>query len=213
MRDFRIFGCGLVLALAALTAGGCASVQTVSERAGPAPIKVRRPAQIWVQPFNTDDGMWQQDASAPEKRLEVRDWLTGRLLRHLSSLAPTHLYQDDGRTSGWLVTGRFLRVNPGSRMGRMFLGGIGVGASRLETRVDVYDLAVSTTDPIMSFTTTGGSNLAAGIPGAMAATDDDVDRTAREIREYLEKHLWPADDDESMNRPAAIEAVPVGPRR
>lgn len=203
----------LLLALLASTwCVACASVKTVPVGGERDAVKVRRPAEIWIRPFATDNGMWQKAAAPMDKRIEIRDWLSGSLLRDLATIAPARLLADEMPTSGWLVTGRFLRVQPGSRLGRMFLGGIGAGASKLETAVDVYDLAVSATQPILSFTTTGGSNLATGLSGAMNATDDDVSRTAREIHDYLEAHLWPAESKEGREvAPAAIGEVKIAP--
>jgi hypothetical protein len=97
-------------------------------------------------------------------------------------------------------------------MGRMFFGGIGGGASRLETRVNVYDLAVSTTQPVLTFTTSGGSNLAHGLHGVATAIDNDVDRTAREIRAFLEDRLWPGDEDfRALRAPEAIDEIEISP--
>jgi hypothetical protein len=199
----------------ALVVSGCASVKTLSDSDTDGMMRLRRPAEIQVLPFATDDGMWQRGAGEPERRADIQDGLTGCLLRELSKVAPSYLLEGEPTSRrGWLVTGRFLRVNPGSRTGRLFLGGVGVGASRVETHVRVYDLAVSSTDPLFSFTTTGGSNLAAGIPGAMNELDDDLDRTAREIREKLERHLWPEGSPEGRAEvPPALRAVPVGGSR
>ncbi len=204
----------LSIFLAMLMVAGCASVKTVREEPGTVPTRLRRPTEIWVRPFNTEDGMWQASANTPETRAKIRDWLTSRLLLRLETVAPTHLLTEDAHPNhGWLVTGRFLRVNPGSRLERLFLGGVGGGASRLETHVDVYDLAVSSMEPILSFTTTGGSNLAGGVPGAMTGADDDVDRTAREVRDFVEAHLWPADTEPGRTpAPEAMEEIQVGPR-
>lgn len=202
-----------LLGTLAVVMSGCASVKTRPAGASSETTRLRRPAVIHVQPFATTGGMWQKSASSPERRLEIRDWLTGRLLLHLSSLAPTHVLDAEATPStGWLVAGRFLRVNPGSRVARMFLGGVGAGASKLETRVDVFDLAVSDAEPMVSFTTTGGSNLAVGLPGAMAATDDDVDRTAREIHAFLAARLWPADEPPVEDEPPRpMGEINIGP--
>jgi hypothetical protein len=183
----------ILLLIAAVAFGaGCASVSTVPAEGVSNARQVRRPAKIWVRPFATNDGMWLKDTAEPEQRAMIQDWLTGSLLRHLPEIAPTFLLEDEPPDAGWLVSGRFLRVDPGSRTGRLFFGSFGAGASKLETRVNVYDLAVSPTEPILTFTTTGGSNLAVGLHGAMNSTDDDVDRTAREILGNLEAHLQPA---------------------
>lgn len=200
-----------MLVLAAI-GGGCASVSTVPVESTPDSTRLRRPDGIWVRPFATDHGLWQKEFSDPQKRAEVSEWLSGSLLRHLAPIAPVHLVEDELPSQGWLVSGRFLRVNPGSRTGRMFFGGVGAGASKIETQVNVYDLAVSSVEPVLTFVTTGGSNLATGLHGVLAATDDDVDRTAREIRQHLEEHLWPesAETGAASERQATVvTAVPV----
>lgn len=208
---FRL--CALLLCGVSLLCGGCASVKALPGSGSSDSTRMRRPAGIYVRPFETSSGMWQRDAASPEMRRDIRDWLTGSMLRHLATLAPTHLLEGESApASGWLVTGRFLRVNPGSRVKRMFLGGIGAGASKLETRVDVFDLAVSSTEPMLSFTTTGGSNLAAGVSGVMTATEDDVERTAREIHSFLEDHVWPAESKQGRpDAPTAIDQVDIKP--
>lgn len=204
----------VLLALVAAGLSGCASVKTLPDGADAGATRLRRPAEIYIRPFDTNDGMWQRDAAEPARRAEIRDWLSGNLLRHLAALAPTQLVEGEPvNASGWLVTGRFLRVNPGSRVKRMLLGGVGAGASKLETRVEVYDLAVSSTQPILGFTTTGGSNLAAGIPGALTAIDADIERTAREIHDFLAARLWPADGTpEGAAAPRSLDEVKIPPR-
>lgn len=207
-RARRWIWCGL--ALLAVLVGGCASVSTIPSEGVARDMKLRRPAKIFLQPFDTSDGMWQGRAAAAGARVEIRDWLTSRLETELTKIAPTRLSGSEPLRSGWLVSGRFLRVNPGSRVKRMFLGGVGAGASKLETKVEVYDVAVSLTEPVLSFTTTGGSNLAAGIPGAMSATDDDINRTAREIREFLESRLW-SRGTEAAPLPPALDEIEIAP--
>jgi hypothetical protein len=215
MRYHHIRARSFFVSIAVLLLPGCASVSTVSESGPEATTRLRPPAEIRVRPFATDEGNWQKGAAEPARREAIRDWLTSCLLRELSTVAPTSLLESEVEvSSGWLVTGRFLRVNPGSRAGRLFLGGVGVGGSRVETHVEVYDLAVSSTEPLFTFATTGGSNLAAGIPGAMNTLDDDIDRTAREIRATLETHLWPADSPSGRPAgPGALDEIPVGSAR
>ncbi|BET68054.1 hypothetical protein ASA1KI_29720 [Opitutales bacterium ASA1] len=179
----------LLLAVAALA--GCASVKVVPGGGTAAGTLLRPPTAILVQPFSTDHGMWQGGVQEPSERIRVRDWLAAELESELRSIAPTSLHTGgDLPTEGWLVSGRFVRVNPGSKAQRMFLG-LGVGASKLETRVAVYDLAVSTSQPILELDTTGGSNLEAG-PTALVtnAALNDIARTAREIRGALEERIW-----------------------
>ena len=216
LRPCRSFALRLLaLILASALASACASVKSIPDKGVSAEMKMRRPGTIYIEGFNTTHGRWEGRAAQPELRTEIRLQLTAHLERHLAHIAPTRLLTGERPHSGWLITGHFLRANPGSRVGRMFLGGIGAGASKLETKVQVFDLAVSSLDPILSFTTSGGSNLAAGPTGVFAGIDDDVERTAREIEGYLEAHLWPANTNEGRPLPSdslqTIEVLPVLP--
>jgi Domain of unknown function (DUF4410) len=71
-----------------------------------------------------------------------------------------------------IVDGEFTDINEGNRLRRMVIG-LGVGASTLDTKVQVYQMANGTTQQIMDFTThadTGEMSGAAimGAPGAAA---------------------------------------------
>jgi hypothetical protein len=67
----------------------------------------------------------------------------------------------------WLVTGRFVRVNQGSRALRTAVG-FGLGGTKLETEVSIYDLSTRPAREILRFVTTGGSNAMPGVaPGAV----------------------------------------------
>lgn len=184
-----VLGC-----LAACGAGAllvsCASVKVVQDARTTAAMSVRAPALIYVKPFDTASGDWAEPVRAETARLQVRDLLTARLENRLSKIAPTRrLTTGELPTEGWLVTGEFTRMNPGSRFQRVFLG-FGAGASRMATSVAVYDLAVSAEDPLISFETSGGTNQQAGPAMFTNPTEDDADRTAREIRDYLQSKIW-----------------------
>ncbi len=104
--------------------------------------------------------------------------------------------------AAWWVTGRFTRINQGSRALRAFVG-MGSGGTKFETEVEVYDLASSGMKPLFSFVTSGGSGAATGAlvgitPLTMplsAAVDsraglsDDRARTARMIAAYVSEQL------------------------
>lgn len=178
--------CGLALLLA-----GCASVKTVPQTTADAETLIRPPSAIYIARFDTSSGMWQGDLEPKEERERVNDWLIARLEKELRSIAPTEFLKDGAQPkAGWLITGRFLRVNPGSKAQRTIVG-LGAGGSKMETKVDIYDLAVSSRQPILSFSTTGGSNLNFG-PAALVsnALMGDIDRTAREIHDFVKEHVW-----------------------
>ena len=181
----------VVIAALACFQVGCASVTAVAETTAASETMLRAPETIYIAPFETSSGMWQGRANDPRERIRIRDWLMAELETELAGIAPTGLLPEgDNPTSGWLVTGRFVRVNPGSKFQRMFIG-LGAGGSKLETKVSIYDLAVSRSQPILTINTTGGSNLQAG-PAALVnnATSSDINRTAREIQEFVQGRLW-----------------------
>jgi hypothetical protein len=56
-------------------------------------------------------------------------------------------------------------------------------------RVLIYDLAVSSTIPLLSFDIEGGSRGEGGIIGAVSNLDSEWDRIARETRSLLLKRI------------------------
>jgi hypothetical protein len=188
-------GCGLLLS-------GCASVKAVPESKQGGHGLLRWPEVIYVKPFDTSSGEWERNAAEPPRRAQIRDWLMAELERDLADIAPTRILTgDELPASGWLVTGRFIRVNPGYKFARMFIG-LGAGASKLETKISVFDLAVSSKEPLITFNTTGGSNLAAG-PQTVFNNDSegDVERTAREARDFLRERLGSRDSGNAATSP------------
>lgn len=185
----------LVAAGAALFQAGCASVKVAPETAAAETIKLRAPSAIYIQPFDTSSGMWQGRAREPAERVRVRDWLIALLEKELSGIARTELLAEGATlpASGWMISGRFVRVNPGSKFKRMFIG-LGAGGSKLEMKINVHDLAVSSSDPVLTLVTTGGSNMQMGPHTVMSnATTNDIERTAREISVFISDHIWPED--------------------
>jgi hypothetical protein len=115
--------------------------------------------------------------------------------------------------NAWLVTGQFTTVNQGSRFLRGAIG-FGAGGTKLETRVQVYDLAQNTGVPFLTFSTTGGSGAEpgailafstdplaiaiGGVSGVAHGLSEDTARTAREITakfsDYMYKRGWITED-------------------
>jgi hypothetical protein len=105
----------------------------------------------------------------------------------------------------WLVTGRFLTVNQGSRILRTVFG-LGAGGTKLETVVTVLDLSKSPSRQVLKFVTTEGTNSQPGavfgliVPNYwLIALDSagksapglsmDVIRTSREIVAVLSEYM------------------------
>ena len=61
------------------------------------------------------------------------------------------------------MTGKIIKVNSGDKWARVIIG-LGVGASKLETEVTVYDLSRASNDPILIFYTIGVPTFKEAIP-------------------------------------------------
>ncbi len=112
---------------------------------------------------------------------------------------------------GWIVIGKFVKVNQGSRALRAIIG-FGAGGTKMETEVFIYDLSQVPPSPFLAFKTTGGSNaepgflidsarpisIATGVIGVLGGLakgiTDDSKRTSRmitsQISQYLLKREW-----------------------
>lgn len=176
----------VLLGASLLLATGCASVSVVPTQ--PVAASLAKPSQLYVKPFDTTTGKWEKATAGETARRQINDTLTAHLESRLGEIVPTTVVGADMPTSGWLITGNYVRVNPGDKWARMMIG-LGAGGSKLELEVRVYDLAASATSPAMVFKTTGGTNQQGRMSTFNNATEDDVDRTAREIRDYLRKQI------------------------
>jgi hypothetical protein len=189
--------------LAALFLPGCASVSVTDVAEKKAVASRRPPPKIYVQNFSTEKAVFNVDREGGELKAfkvnlsnQLADDLTERISKHVAPAQRVGTRTPKG--PGWLVKGRFIRVNQGSRALRMAIG-LGAGGTKVETETLVYDLAKSTRTPFLRFRTTGGSNAE---PGAIAGLDpigaglnlvmqaprglsEDTTRTARMIAATL----------------------------
>ncbi len=213
-RPLRALLAPTLASLANLLLSSCASVSVKDIQASQnsqAQGKPRgKPQAIVVVPFSLQNA--KLTASAFRKGrvpqalgIEARKVLSAKLVTDLSkSLAPTRL-ADQKRPATtvdtWWVSGRITRVAEGNRLLRMGIG-LGAGATKMETRVEVRVGSLSN-PPFLAFGTTGGSNATPGaatnpIPysalpsalmGAAAGVNDDAARTARMITATLADYL------------------------
>jgi hypothetical protein len=200
---------------------GCASVSVRSERSGQARAPYRCPAVLYVKDFGFPPqssiraDRSGQELVAFEQGLQTR--LRTQTVRALGRYGvpvvpvtdPTELNKLRHRRPAWLITGQFTRVNQGSRALRIALG-LGAGGTKMETAVQVYDLAErQRKKPLFSFSTSGGSNAEPGIitsvgplapttvPAAVIAiagkaghgVTEDEKRTARVIAAKVSEEL------------------------
>jgi hypothetical protein len=195
---------------AAFFLSACASVSVDKvTRLGAAPIT---PRQIYVQDFETPSEVFRVDRSG--KNLEnfedafsllLSRAIAERVRKRIGPSVDIRRSYKLPREQAWLITGRFARVNQGSRALRAAVG-FGLGGTKVECVVTVYDLAGRRPRPILEFVTTGGTNaqpgaavgavmpnyylLAAdvigkGLPGLKA----DVIRTSRQIVAVLSEYM------------------------
>jgi hypothetical protein len=201
----------VVVAIFALA--GCASI---SVRPHSQTEHATMPKKIYVTVFDVRHGDFRVDREKIELRdfkKDLRSLLQSAMVADLNSrlipAAGAALDKTFPPQHAWLVRGEFTRVYQGSRLLRGAIG-FGLGATKVETKVYVYDLGKSSTEPFLVFSTTGGSNAE---PGAITgiATDpltfvvstalsgagniahgltEDTRRTAREITAALSDYMY-----------------------
>lgn len=195
-----------------LTLAGCASisVQPSSEVATKG-----MPQKVYVEPFATDKASFKVDregAELAEFKTDLQSMLVAGITTDLSKrLIPAEAarkVRPSPRENAWLIRGEFVRVYQGSRLLRGAVG-FGAGATKFETKVEVYDLSTGDSKPFLTFSTTGGSNAepgalpslatdpltlvieAAGGAGNVAhGVTEDTERTAREITAELSDYMY-----------------------
>lgn len=201
----------LLLALLAATLfTGCASVSV--DRVHRLEKKVSAPSVIHVQEFSTPRDVFRVDRNTRNAR-KFREDMARQLAKATAERVKKRLVPSaalaraaaipDGHA--WLVTGRFVRVNQGSRALRTAVG-FGLGGTKLETEVVVYEIHGRARQEILRFRTTGGSNAGPGVaPGLIMPNmwllsldvlmkmgpglSNDVIRTSREIVAVLSEYM------------------------
>jgi hypothetical protein len=212
---FKIFPLPMLVGLAVALAG-CASVSVKNLDAGgtsfPPAIK---PNVIYVLPFDTGYGEFKVDREGAELA-DFKQNLQQMMSAALTAEIPEHLVPAQavnfipGQSNAWVVCGRFIRVNQGSRLLRSTVG-FGAGGTKMETQVFVYNLADNATAPFLTFQTTGGSGASPGmisagpvgaavgaVGGAAKGVTEDTERTSRAITaalsDYMYKNGWISKD-------------------
>ncbi|MES2307764.1 MAG: DUF4410 domain-containing protein [Verrucomicrobiota bacterium] len=212
VRGTSIFGLGVVFLFI-----GCASisVRQIEEAENYRPKKA--PDIIYVAPFEVEKTEFNVDREGDElvqfkksTALVLQEALVERIGKALGSAEALGSKQKLPK-HGWIVIGKFVKVNQGSRALRAIVG-FGAGGTKMETEVFVYDLAQKPPVPFLAFKTSGGSNaepgflidstnplsLATGVLGSLGGlakgiTDDSL-RTSRmitaQISQFLLKQKW-----------------------
>ena len=232
-RAVRLIFAGLSVCLAS-----CASVSVDNIRQTSANPPSVAPEEILILPFALNEDGLRVDRKGKDFEA-FRAELQARLNRHLVKKLGTHvaparvISTEDGLPRGnyWLLTGRFARINQGSRLLRSTLG-LGAGGTKMETIVVVQDLSTPVPNKFLAFETTGGSNISQGIggivtlpvSGPMALTSlfnavdgirsgvsFDTRRTAHEISATLSEYLYQRDalGNKPHLKPKRLGEVPL----
>ena len=154
--------------LLCLMLGGCASVSVSRQEWS---SKVCVPDKILIRPFTVDrekfrvdrDGV-DLDAFEEKFSAEFADRLAERLTKHIRPAMVISRNEKVKDSKAWLIEGHFTRVHQGSRALRSLVG-FGLGATKTEARVDVFQVAAKgRLIRVAQLETTGGSNAE---PGAL----------------------------------------------
>lgn len=209
----RIFAC----LMAAVLFSSCASISVKRSEKLAATAPRRLPEKIFVQPFTFNDRGLRVDRSGPALqrfKYDLQEKMTRHLVKRLSKhVAPAVAVTATAplpRGNYWLIRGRFERVNQGSRLLRGAIG-LGMGGTKLEASMTVYDLSSKPPAPFMAIDTTGGSNISPGAIGSSTffltgitalyslanlaeavrtGVTFDTIRTSREVTACLSEYLY-----------------------
>lgn len=159
----------LALVVGGLFSSGCASVSL--SRQDWTREKISAPDKILVRPFTVDRVNFRVDREGnvlEEFEEEFSGDFARRLAERLSKhVVPASVVERDEKITdprSWVVEGHFKRVHQGSRALRMLVG-FGLGASKTETRVEIFQPSGKRgMVRIAELETTGGSNAE---PGAL----------------------------------------------
>jgi len=212
--------------LPTLVLSGCASVSVSRQQWEAAPTPV--PERIFVTPFSIDRDKFRVDREGDElaafKEKFSREFAVRLAERLTKYVRPAIVVANDEKitdSKSWVITGHFVRVHQGSRALRAFIGW-GLGATKTETRVDIFQPdRKGRLTRIAQIETTGGSNAE---PGALfsgpfgvgprliasattAGLAADARRTARTITAAISTKLG-AQGAKLAGRP--LRAKPLG---
>jgi len=210
----------------------CASV-SVRETIPLTEAPSRAPQTIFLQPFEFEDDMVRVSRRGDEledfkRRLqqEMTSNLFEQVRKYIAPAQAVSAGTSPPQGNSWLITGRFTRLNQGSRALRSTLG-FGSGGTKMDVTATVSDLSGGAPKQFLMIQTTGGTNAMpgaimgvivwpltfSGAPGLISGLSDDCRRTSREITSalaaYMKKHgLQVA---KSVPRPKQKGSMPWSP--
>jgi len=197
-----------VASFLALALSSCASV---SVEDGTERVTQKMPEAIYVVDFSTDGSDFKVDRTGKEladfkKNLQqkLKVAMVADLSDKLVISMPARKADWSLKKRAWIVRGEFKTVYQGSRLLRGAIG-FGAGGTKVETHVEVYDLASDSATPFLTFSTTGGSGsepgailalttdpvqlAIGGVTGVAHGLSEDTARTAREITAELSNYM------------------------
>ena len=199
---FHLALAGLCLALCS-----CASV-SVREIIPLTDTPVQAPQTIFVQAFEFEDDMirvGRQGEELEDFKRRLQQEMTSNLFEQIRKyIAPAQAVSAGTTPQGnfWLITGRFTRLNQGSRALRSTLG-FGSGGTKMDVTATVSDLSGGVPKRFLMIQTTGGTNATpgaimgvivwpltfSGAPGLISGVSGDCRRTSREITNALAAYM------------------------
>jgi len=226
---FRIALAGLCGALCS-----CASV-SVRETIPLTEAPSQAPQTIFLQPFDFEDDMirvGRQGEELEDFKRRLQQEMTSNLFEQIRKyIAPAQAVSAGTappQGNSWLITGRFTRLNQGSRALRSTLG-FGSGGTKMDVTATVSDLSGDAPKRFLMIQTTGGTNampgammgiitwpmMVSGAPGLLSGLSGDCRRTSREITsalaEYMKKHgLQVAKDVPRPKQRGSVPWLPYG---
>lgn len=186
---------------------GCASVSVKREvfQEGSKPPAI--PEAIYVRPFvlqglRVDREGEDLTAFKSEFQAGFSRMLTERLSKYIAPARAIGAAEAVPRGNAWLIEGEFYRVHQGSRALRAVVGW-GLGGTKMDCVVRVYDLRSKREEPLAVIETTGGSNAEPGalfggpfgavprlvLTSVNSGVTPDTRRTARMITAALFEYL------------------------
>jgi len=203
--------------LVAVVFSSCSSVGVydLQERSGA--VVQERPSRILVEPFSAQPSAFDLGPRSADEHRMLRSRIVSTLADQ--TVSQLRIYAADSavlqrstqlRPGAWLVRGQIRKVSQGSRALRATIG-LGVGRTKMQTRVTVFQVTSEGLRPLVSFNTTGSSGLepgaalgAAGGTASVAAAagvatgitlnslpgvSTDIERTSYEIAAVVSSFL------------------------
>lgn len=151
----------------AMVLAGCASVSVKQDQW--APERLALPVRVYVKDYDVPAGVLEVDRSGEDleefRRTTSANFTTelcDRITKRIAPAVPLAAGVRPGKGS-WIVEGRFLRVEQGSRLLRSLVG-LGAGGTKMEAETTVSAVgAGGDKKTIGKIETTGGSNAEPGM--------------------------------------------------